>query len=147
LGYIPFFALKRFGWKSLQSKKFTPYYEAIKQVRRQIDIGVIIQRLIYMDRVTKSILDDNQRRLMHAYPKENIYQLKEHRSGIKTRDKIKDAIANKEMIQILSSILPDMIGGGESQTPTGLEELRTAYENLKRRHDKISRHILKNIDP
>jgi hypothetical protein len=84
---------------------------------------------------------------MHAYPKENIYQLKEHRSGIKTRDKIKDAIANKEMIQILSSILPDMIGGGESQTPTGLEELRTAYENLKRRHDKISRHILKNIDP
>jgi hypothetical protein len=40
--YIPFFFLKRIGLKSLYSDKFTPYYEAIKQVRRQIDIGKMI---------------------------------------------------------------------------------------------------------
>lgn len=106
---MPFFILKKFGWKSLQSKKFTPYYEAIKQARRQIDIGVLIQRVIYFERVEKSLLDEDQRKLMHIYPKENIYQLKAHRSGVKLRDKLKEAIIKKETEQILNAILPDII--------------------------------------
>lgn len=109
LGYVPFFALKRFGWKSLQSKWFTPYYEAIKQVRKQIDVGVLIQRMIYLERTEKCLLDDDQRRLIHLYPKENIYQLKEHRSGIKLRDKLKDAIEEKQVNQRINNILPDIL--------------------------------------
>ncbi len=41
LVYVPFYMLKKLGWDSLSSSKFTPYYEAIKQVRKQIDIGKI----------------------------------------------------------------------------------------------------------
>jgi hypothetical protein len=81
--------LKRFGWKSLKSERFTPYYEAIKQVRRQIDLGGIIQRFLYLDRVSKSVLDEDQRKLLHLYPKENIYQMDDHRTGFKMREKIK----------------------------------------------------------
>jgi hypothetical protein len=48
---------------------------------------------------------------------------------------------------MLNTILPDMVEGEEGNNPSGIEELRIAYNNLKRRQDRISKHILNNIDP
>jgi hypothetical protein len=36
---------------------FQPYYEAITEIRKQIDIGKILQRFTYIDRMAKSLLD------------------------------------------------------------------------------------------
>lgn len=121
LGYIPFFILKRFGWKKLHSKKFTPYYEAIRQVRRQIDIGILIQRMIYFERSNKAVLDEDQRKLMYVYPKENIYQLEEHRKGTKLRDKLKEAISRRSAQEILSAILPDILPEAGDDMPNDID--------------------------
>jgi hypothetical protein len=67
--YVPFYILKKIGWKSLKNEKLTPYYEAIKQVRRQVDISKMIERFIYFDRSSKAIFDADQRKLLHVFPK------------------------------------------------------------------------------
>lgn len=103
--YVPFFLLKKAGWKSLENERFTPYYEAIEQVRKQIDIGKMIERFLYLDRVSKSLLDENQRKLLHVFPKENIYQLEEQRRGFKLRERIRSTVVTKTSLRRLDSLI------------------------------------------
>lgn len=62
---------------------FRPYYDAIREIRKQIDIGKILQKFTYYDRIAKSLLDEHQRNLLHIYTRENICQLAKERGKYK----------------------------------------------------------------
>jgi len=90
--YLPFFALKNLGWKSLTSKYLTPFYEGIKHVRKHIDLGKMVNRFLYLERATQTMLDSDQRLLLHVFPKEDLRQFDAQRSGFKLRDKLKEKL-------------------------------------------------------
>ena len=134
--YVPFFFLKKVGWKSLHSNKFTPYYEAIEQVRKQIDIGKMIERFIYLDRVSKSLLNADQRKLLHVFPKENIYQLEEQRKGFKLRERLRSTMIVQDgpkrlndLKRLDSLIEKKMVDLDDEQYEA--REVRDAYNNIK----------------
>lgn len=62
------------------------------------------------------------------------------------RDKLKESLVKKDITSLLSIIVPEILGE-KMKVPTEQEELKKAYENLVRRHDRISRRIIANLDP
>lgn len=58
LGFLPYYMVKYLGCaEKFTCDVFQPYYEAITEIRKQIDIGKILQRFTYIDRMAKSLLD------------------------------------------------------------------------------------------
>jgi hypothetical protein len=67
----------------------------------------MIERFIYLDRVSKSLLDTDQLKLLHLFPKENIYQLEEQRKGFKLRERLRSTIVAKNSLKRLDRIIEE----------------------------------------
>lgn len=81
--YLPLYFFKRVcGW-SCKIGWFNRFYETMEQVKKQTDIGKFVERFIYLDRMSKAVLNDNQRVLIHLFRKESINQLDDHANGVR----------------------------------------------------------------
>lgn len=145
LVYLPFFALKNLGWKSLTNKYLTPFYEGIKQVRKHIDLGKMINRFLYLERAAEAVLDADQRMLLHVFPKEDLRQFDFHKSGFKIREKLKEKLERDDPAEKTDPALKGIVDLEELK-PRALE-LGQAYQRLTQRTDEVSRYIVRNMDP
>lgn len=145
LVYLPFFGLKNLGWKNLNNKYLTPFYEGIKKVRKHIDLGKMISRFLYLERATEAVLDADQRMLLHVFPKEDLRRFDQHRSGFKLRDKLKEKAEPLESNGTSDPLIKGVIDFEELRPRS--KELFEAYQRLTRRMDTVSRYIVNNMDP
>jgi hypothetical protein len=60
----------------VKAEYMEPYYESINVLRTQTDIGHILKKFIFLDRVSKCVLDEHQRDLLYAIEKENISEIR-----------------------------------------------------------------------
>lgn len=95
LAYLPYFFIKKLGADNLKIQFLQPYYESIQVLRTQIDISHILRKFIFLDRVSKTVLDEHQRDLLYIIEKEDIEDIKHELSKARIHKDLKQGLVNK----------------------------------------------------
>lgn len=74
-----------------------PYYDSIETLRTQIDISQILRKFIFLDRVSRTVLDDHQRDLLYVIEKEDIKDIKRELENERAHKNLKLHLNNNEV--------------------------------------------------
>ena len=99
-----------------------------------------------MDRVCKSLLTDDQRKLLHIFPKENLDKLNEERKDFKLHRRLRESIYNtRNNIRQLNNVIENQMVDLDAEQYEA-KEVREAYDNIKNCTDLVSIRILNSLD-
>lgn len=159
--------LKKIGCSGLNIPYLHPYYESIEVLRTQIDISHILRKLIFLDRVSRTVLDEHQRDLLYVIEKEDIADIKHETDKARIHKDLKQAAREslalrdeQPMIVVTEPTSPFTVPSAaanirklgplvrKSSIITRHSQFRLAFKTVSNQADasEINKRILQRVD-
>lgn len=90
--YLPYFCMKKVGVNCLKVRFLQPYYDSIHVLRTQIDISHILRKFIFLDRVSRTLLDEHQLDLLYVIEKEDITDIRRELQKARIHKEFKSSV-------------------------------------------------------